>query len=36
MIFDFIYPKIRARVTPAQHGFMTKRSTVTQLHEYLD
>ena len=36
MIFDFIYPKIRAKVTPAQHGFMTKRSTVTQLLEYLD
>ena len=36
MIFDFIYPKIRAKVTPAQHGFMTKRSTVTQLFEYLD
>ena len=36
MIFDFIYPKIRAKVTSAQHGFITKRSTVTQLLEYLD
>ena len=36
MIFDFIYPNIRAKITPAQHGFRTKRSTVTQLLEYLD
>ena len=36
MIFDFIYPIIRAKVTPSQHSFMTKRSTVTQLFEYLD
>ena len=33
MIFDFIYPKIRAKVTPNQHSFMTKRSTVTQFLE---
>ena len=36
MIFNFIYPRVRPNITSVQHGFMTKRSTITQLHEYLD
>ena len=36
MIFIFLYPRVRPNITSVQHGFMTKRSTITQLLEYLD
>ena len=36
MIFNFIYPRVRPNITSVQHGFMTKRSTITQVLEYLD
>ena len=36
ILFNFIYPKVRNSITKNQHGFMTKRSTVTQMILYLD
>ena len=36
MIFKFIYPRVRPNITSVEHDFMTKRSTITQLLEYLD
>ena len=36
ILFNFIYPKVRSSITKNQHGFMTKRSTVTQMILYLD
>ena len=36
MVFSFIYPRVRPNITSVQLGLMTKRSTITQLLEYLD
>ena len=36
MLFNFLYPLVRPLVTNAQHGFMKRRSTTTQLTSYFD
>ena len=36
MIFIVVYPRVRPNITSVQHSFLTKRSTLTQLLEYLD
>ena len=36
MSFTFLYPRVRPLVTNAQHGFMKRRSTTTQLISYID
>ena len=36
ILFDHIYPRVRAKIVKSQFGFMTKRNTVTQLIHYLD
>ena len=36
LIFNFVYPRIRHKISRQQFGFMTRRSTVTQLIAYLD
>ena len=35
ILFLFIYPKIKDRLNPRQHGFRSKHSTVTQLLTFL-
>ena len=35
ILFPFIYPKIKDRLNPRQHGFHAKYSTVTQLLIFL-
>ena len=35
LIFNFVYPRIRHKISRQQFGFMTQRSTVTQLIAYL-
>ena len=36
VLFDHIYPRVRAKIVKSQFGFKTKRNTVTQLIHYLD
>ena len=36
MLFNFLYPLVRPLVTNAQHGFMKRSSTTTQLISYFD
>ena len=36
LIFNFKNTRVRPNITSLRHGFMTKRSTITQLLEYLD
>ena len=36
MLFNLLYPLVRPLVTNAQHGFMKRRSTTTQLISYFD
>ena len=36
ILFDHIYPRVRAKSVESQFGFMTKGNTVTQLIHYLD
>ena len=36
LIFNFIYPKVRHQINRNQHGFMSRRSTATQLVCFLD
>ena len=35
-IFDYLFPIVRPLIFRGQHGFISKRSTVSQLIEYLD
>ena len=35
-IFDYLFPIVRPLVVRCQHGFISKRSTFSQLIEYLD
>ena len=35
-LFDFIYPKVRSKISRSQFGFMSKKSTVLQLIALLD
>ena len=36
ILFDHIYPRVRAKIVKSQFGFMTERNTVPQLIHYLD
>ena len=36
ILFDHIYPRVRAKIVKSQFGFMTERNTVPQLFHYLD
>ena len=36
MLFNFLYPLVRPLITNAQHGFIKRRSTTTQLISYFD
>ena len=35
-LFDFIYPKVRSKISRSQFGFMSNKSTVLQLIAFLD
>ena len=36
ILFDHIYPRIRCHISSRQYGFMSRRSTCTQLIDFLD
>ena len=36
ILFNYIYPRVRYKISNAQHGFRKKRSTITQMLSYLD
>ena len=36
LLFNALYPLIRPKISPSQHGFLKKRSTITQLLSFLD
>ena len=36
MLFRYIYPLVRAQISPSQHGFIKGRSTLSQLLFYRD
>ena len=35
-IFDFLFNKIKHRITPRQHGFQSRKSAVLQLKDFLE
>ena len=35
-MFDFLFNKIKHRITPRQHGFQSRKSAVLQLYDFLE